>query len=168
MRPIQQTDPQITLYRSFAPDNPQVIPRMPVDHSSRILGVNLSPSGSFSAGIQVLKSKADSFAVRLKSPSIGVTEATVFHRSIYIPNMRYGLAALSASEEDLSGIQTRVLSSLLQKLRVSRSIPTSVCHGPIELGGLAHYDLQTELGIENLTFSATLSSPTPLLDGLFS
>jgi hypothetical protein len=101
---------------------------------------------------QVLKSKADSFAARLKSPRIGVTEATIFHRSIYIPTMRYGLAAISASEEDLSGIQTRVLSSLLQKMRVSRSIPTSIRHGPVELGGLALYDLRTELGIETLKF----------------
>ena len=55
--------------------------------------------------------------------------------------MWYGLAAISASEEDMTGIQTKVLASLLQKLRVSRSIPTSIRHDQEELGGLALYDL---------------------------
>lgn len=152
IRPIQPDDPQVLLTPSFGLSDPQVIPRMSVDQSSRILGVYLSPTGNFSDAINKYRVKADSFAARLKSPRIGHTEAVVFHRSIYIPSMRYGLAAISASEGDLSGIQTKVLASLLQKMNVSSTIPTSIRHGPIELGGLDLYDMRTELGIEQLKF----------------
>ncbi|KAI2497472.1 hypothetical protein MHU86_17022 [Fragilaria crotonensis] len=76
---------------------------MPVDHSSRILGVSLSPIGNFSDAINKYRVKADGFAARLKSPRIGHTEEAVFHRSIYIPSMRYGLAAISASRNTDKG-----------------------------------------------------------------
>lgn len=125
---------------------------MPLETSSRVLGVHLSPTGNFSDAIRVYKSKADTFAARLKSPRIGPTEAAIFHRSIYVPTMRYGLAAISASEEDMAGIQTKILASLLQKMKVCSSIPASIRHGPTELGGLALFDMRTELGIENLKF----------------
>lgn len=94
----------------------------------------------------------DTFAARLLSPKIGATEALIFHRSIYIPTMRYGLSAISASEEEMAGIQSKVLSSILRKLHVSRHLLTSIRHGPIEIGGLALYDMRTEIGIENIKF----------------
>ena len=151
-RPIGSEDPKIILCNSFGSPRPQEIPRMPLDTSLRVLGVQLSPSGSFSDHIQIYKNKADLFAARLHSPRIKAIDARIFHRSIYVPTMRYGLAALSASEEDLSTIQTRVLASLLQKMNVSSKLPTSIRHGPTELGGLGLYDLRTESGIESLKF----------------
>lgn len=152
LRVRDQDDPTVNLKMSFTPVPSQVIPRMSLHTSSRVLGVQLSPSGNFSEAIRVYKAKADSFAARIKSPRIGLSEAIIFHRSIYVPTMRYGLAAISASEEDLAGIQSKVLASLLQKMHVSEKIPTSIRHGPIELGGLDLYDMRTELGIESLKF----------------
>jgi hypothetical protein len=152
LRPRTSEDPRITLQNSFGTPRPQQIQRMPIESSSRILGVHLSPTGNFSDAINAYKTKADKFAVLLKSPRIRAVEARIFHRSIYVPSMRYGLAALSASEEDLKGAQSRVLASLLQKMNVSRSLPTSLRHGPLELGGMALFDLRTELGIETVKF----------------
>jgi hypothetical protein len=66
--------------------------------------------------------------------------------------MRYSLAAIAADEESLGFIQTKVLKSMLQKFHISSTIPTSLRHGPIELGGLGLYDLRTEAGIEAIKF----------------
>jgi hypothetical protein len=41
---------------------------------------------------------------------------------------------------------------MLQKLHISNTIPTSLRHGPVELGGLGLYDLRTEAGIEAIKF----------------
>ena len=66
--------------------------------------------------------------------------------------MRYSLAALAVDEQALSGIQTRIMKSLLQKKGYSSKIPTSIRHGPIEMGSLGLYDLRTEAGLEAIKF----------------
>ncbi|KAI2513280.1 hypothetical protein MHU86_1051 [Fragilaria crotonensis] len=126
------------------------IRRTSPNESTRTLGVYLNPMGDFSDHIEKLRSKADAYATRIKSPRLTANDIRIFHRSIYIPSMRYSLPALAVDEEALSQVQTKVVQSMLQRMHVSSTIPTSVRHGPIELGGLGLYDLRTEYGIETL------------------
>ncbi|KAI2488890.1 hypothetical protein MHU86_25944 [Fragilaria crotonensis] len=118
LRSIQPDDPTIHLTTSFSSLPAQEIPRMSLDVSSRVLGVHLSPSGSFSDAIRSYKKKADIFAARLKSPRIGFSDAIMFHRLIYIPTMRYGLAALAASEEICRAFKPRCLHLFCKKCRL--------------------------------------------------
>ena len=69
-----------------------------------MLGVLLNPLGNFSAHIAFMKKKADTFASRLLSPRLKAHNIRTFHRSIYTPSMRYGLAALAVDEEVLSSV----------------------------------------------------------------
>ena len=117
-----------------------------------MLGVMLNPIGDFSDHLKMLKVKADGFARRLLSPRISEHDAAIFHRSLYIPSMRYSLAAIAADEESLATVQTNVIKSILQKMHISSTIPTSIRHGPIEMGGLGLYDFRTEAGLEALKF----------------
>ena len=65
--------------------------------------------------------------------------------------MRYGLSStIVHTAEDLHGIQSQVIATMLQKMRISSKIPTAICHGPIALGGLDLFDTRTEIGIEQL------------------
>lgn len=57
---------------------------------------------------------------------------------------------MSASAEEMAGVQSRVHASILQKMNASKSMPIFIRHGPLKLGGLVLYDLCTELGIENI------------------
>jgi hypothetical protein len=66
--------------------------------------------------------------------------------------MRYSLASVAVNEENLAPVQSKVLQSILRKLHISSTIPTSLRHGPIELGGLGLYDPRTEVGIEAIKF----------------
>jgi hypothetical protein len=103
--------------------------------------------------ITVLKTRADTFALQLKSPRIKVSDALLFHQTIYVPTMRYSLAAIAANEESLKGIhQTNLMASLLQKLNVNSHLPTAICHGPKLYVGLDLYDVQTKVGIEAIKF----------------
>ena len=99
-----------------------------------------------------MKKKADTFTSRLLSPRLNAHDIRTFHRSIYTPSMRYGLAAIAVDEEVLASVQTRVLKSMLQKMHIQSTILTSIRHGPLELGGLALYDLRAEAGIEAINF----------------
>jgi hypothetical protein len=151
MRKIQPGDPTVTLTQG-ATSTPIAIKQSPLDHSSRMLGVYLNPLGDFSDHLLVLKKKADDFSRRILSPRMTETDIEIFHRSIYIPSMRYSLAAVAVNEESLATVQTKIIKSMLQKLHISSTIPTSLRHGPSELGGLGLYDLRTEAGIEAIKF----------------
>ncbi len=86
------------------------------------------------------------------SPRLTASDISIFHRTTYVPSMRYGLAAVAIDEEELNKVQSRILPAILQKLNIQSTIPTSIRHGPRELGGIALYDLRTEAGIESLKF----------------
>jgi hypothetical protein len=86
------------------------------------------------------------------SPRMTATDIAIFHQSIYIPSMRYSLAAIAADEEALAPFQSKIIQTILQKLHLSSTTPTSLRHGPIELGGVGLYDLRTEAGVEALKF----------------
>ena len=150
-RRILPSDPSIVLTQgdSIVPNE---IRRTDSAESTRMLGVLLNPKGDFTDHLKLLKSKADTFARRIRSPRLTETDLTIFHRSIYVPAMRYSLAAAAANEEELSGVQSQITRAILQKLHIRSTIPTALQYGPLELGGLGLYDLRTELGIETLKF----------------
>jgi hypothetical protein len=85
---------------------------MSLEEAPRLLGVQLSPTRHFPKHIELLKTKADTFALRLKVPLLTVTEdALLFHKTIYIPAMHYSLASLAVDEECLKPIQYRSLKN---------------------------------------------------------
>ena len=152
LRPIQPTDPTIQLYHGTKKETPFPIKRMKLDESHRMLGVLLNPTGDFGDQIRFLKNKVNSFASRLMSPRLTASDVRIFRRTTYIPSMRYGLAALAIDEEVLGNVQSRVVQAILKKLHVQSTIPTSICHGLHEFGGLEIYDLCTESGIESIKY----------------
>ncbi|KAI2498313.1 hypothetical protein MHU86_16183 [Fragilaria crotonensis] len=151
LREITPADPTIRLHHG-SQESTTVIRRTSVDESTRMLGVYLNPMGDFGHHIKILRQKADGYASRLSASRLTAQDIRIFHRSIYVPAMRYSLAALSVDEEALSGVQTNILKVMLQKMHVSGNLPTSIRHGPIEMGGLGMYDLRTEAGIEAIKF----------------
>ena len=152
LREIQSTDPSLRLHSGQDTSETVPIRQTELDSSSRMLGVMLNPMGNFSAHISELRKRADDYSRRLLSPRLNASDASIFHQCIYIPSMRYSLAAMAVDEQDLSCIQSRIMQSLLQKLGYSSKIPTALRHGPTELGGLGLYDLRTEAGLEALKF----------------
>ena len=94
-----------------------------------------------------MKSKADSYALRLRSPKLTPSDIRIFHRSIYRPAMLYSLPAIAVDEELLAPVQSKVLAALLNGIGVACTIPTAIRHGPLSMGGLDLLDLRTEVGI---------------------
>ena len=108
--------------------------------------------GDFGDHVKFLQQKADTFAHRIMSPRLFSGDVRIFHRTTYIPSMRYGLAAVALDKEILGRVQSKVVQSILRKLQVQSTIPTAIRHGPAEFGSLDIYDLCTEAGLEALQF----------------
>jgi hypothetical protein len=118
----------------------------------RILGIHLCPNGDFSTHIQHMKQKADSYAKCLATSRITAAEMVTFLQTIYAPSMSYSLPALAVKETQLTSVQTKMMATALNKMGASRTTPTAIRHGPLELGGLNLMDLRTEVGISNIRF----------------
>ena len=152
LRPITEEDPTVNLRQGSILECTTPIPRQPLTSAARVLGVHQTPMGDFSAHIQILKSKADTFSGYLKSPRLKPSDVRVFHKTIYGPSMRYSLAAIAADEEELEQIQTKIIPSIVQRLGFSSKLPTAIRHGPREMGGLGLLDLRTEGGLEMIKY----------------
>ncbi|KAI2501729.1 hypothetical protein MHU86_12735 [Fragilaria crotonensis] len=151
LRKIQPTDPTIQLHQG-SQTSTTAIRRTSVDESTRMLGVYLNPNGDFGHHIKQLRQKSERYASRIATSRLTATDIRIFHQSIYIPAMRYSLPALAVDEEELAGVQHRIIRTMLQKMHVNGNLPTSIRHGPLEMGGLAMYDLRTEAGIEAIKY----------------
>ena len=151
LRKILPSDRVLSLCQGQSPTRHTIRQTKP-DESLRMLGVLLNPQGDFTDHLQSLKLKADTFSRRLMSPRLTKSDVAIFHRSIYVPSMRYSLAAIATNEQELSAVQSKICRVFLQKLHVRSTIPMALRYGPLELGGLALYDLRTEVGIESLKF----------------
>lgn len=153
LRQITSTDPRISLSQQSKTGNTiSGIRSTWTDESTRMLGVYMNPMGDFSNHFNILRKNANSYAARLMSPRLTETDVRIFHRAIYIPAMQYSLPSLAIDGEALSTVQLKVVQTMLQQMHVSSTIPTSICHGPISLGGLEVHNLRTEYGIETLKY----------------
>jgi hypothetical protein len=152
LRPIAPEDPHLSLDTQGNTNDPTPIKRMPLNKASRILGVYLAPDGNFTEQLRILKTKADGFAIRLRSPKLTPRDIKTFHQTMYAPAMRYVLPCLAIDEEEMASVQTQVITSMLQKLGYSSKLPTAIRYGPAELGGLELIDLRTELGISTIKY----------------
>jgi hypothetical protein len=153
IRPIVASDREVRIYHGNYTHKSSSIKRTERDVSTRMLGVFMNPFGDFGFHIKKMKKKADIFATRIMLPRLTAADVRIFRRTTYVPSVRYGLAAVVIDEEELSTVQSRIIPAILKKLNVQNTIPTSIRHGPLELGGLDLYDLlRTEVGIESLGF----------------
>ena len=151
LRPISPSDPGVQL-RKGSTTTTTTIKRQDVNSASRLLGVYQTPEGDFSKHLTILKTKADKFAGYLRSPRLSASDVRIFHRTMYTPAMRYSLHAIAVDEEEFETVQSKIIPTIVQKLGITRSLPTAVRFGPPEMGGLGLMDLRTEGGIEMIRF----------------
>ena len=149
LRQPQQQDPGVTV-KSIESGKDEMIKYQSYDTASRILGVYIAPDGDYSQQIEILKRKADNYAIRLQSPRITPADVVTFLRTTYAPAMGYVLPCIAVDEDELHPIQAKLMTTALQKLGLSSKTPVALRHGPTDMGGLGLYDLRTEMGVAQL------------------
>jgi hypothetical protein len=129
-----------------------MISNQSTERAQRLLGVYISPNGDFTHQLREMKKKADGMARSLRSPRLTRNDILTFHRTMYVPAIKYSLPALAVDEEELDSVQSAIMATFLQRLGFSSKLPKSIRHGPSELGGLGLFDLRTEMGIAQIKF----------------
>ncbi|KAI2491160.1 hypothetical protein MHU86_23387 [Fragilaria crotonensis] len=147
--PINPTDHDLQLSTQGNNDTSTTIRRWSLNKANRILGVYLSPDGDFTTQLQILHEESRRIRLHTQVPRLTPQDIITFHRTTYGPSMRYVLPALSIDEEELSMVQCKILSAILNKLGHTSKLPTEIRHGPIEMGGLARIDLAPKLESPN-------------------
>jgi hypothetical protein len=104
IRPIVATDREVRISQGKNVQDSSIIKRTELDESTRMLGVFMNSLGDFGFHLRQLRKKADIFATRIMSPHLSAADVRIFHRTTYIPCMRYGLASVAIDEEEFSKV----------------------------------------------------------------
>ena len=78
---------------------------------------------------------------------VGRSHAYVSFQSIWKAMIQYPLGATCFTAKQCQKLQAVYLPSFLSKMGINRTTATAVCHGPINLGGLNIFHLETEQGV---------------------
>jgi len=118
--------------------------------SYKTLGAYLSPSGSSTKAIEVLRSKAENYASHVTGSSLNREEAYWSYILYFIQKVGFSLPAMTFMEEKCNFIQSPAVNAVLPKLHLNQHTARSIIFGPSEYGGLNLPNLYCSQGIGQL------------------
>ena len=102
----------------------------------QMVGVYLAPDGNQRQQLQVLQTKAKTWATLIRqSPLDDAAVWTAMNQTI-IKGIEYPLAATTLTEPQLESAMTSIRQTALPRSGITRKLPLSVLYGPVELQGL--------------------------------
>jgi hypothetical protein len=113
------------------------IPRIEPTSSFRTLGVHLSPSGSNSGALKVLRNIVLDYCTNIKGSHLTRQEALTSYIQYLLPKLRFQPAVLSLSQQDCDKLTSTIFSALLPRLHINRHTARSIIFGPEKYGSLA-------------------------------
>jgi hypothetical protein len=112
------------------------VPRISPYSSYRTLGVYISPSGSCTKAVQILREKADDYASKIITSTLNREEALTSYLQYFLPKLGFPLPVLTLTEKLCSYVQAPALNAFLPKVHLNQHTARSIIHGPSEYGGL--------------------------------
>lgn len=98
------------------------------------MGAYISPSGSSTQAILILKEKAIDYGARLTGSHLNREEALWSYLHYFIPRIGFPLPALSLIEKQCNSIQSPALKGMLPKLHLNQHTARSILYGPVLYG----------------------------------
>jgi hypothetical protein len=128
------------------------VPSLPATSAYCTLDIHISPSGSQTQQIKVLRSHANEYHSAI-SNSILMPDEAYWSYILYLqPRLTYPLACTSLMEKQCHHVQAPTLAALLPNLHLNRHTPHSVVFGDAKFGGLSLPHLYTDQGFQQLRF----------------
>lgn len=87
---------------------------------------------------------------RLKKAPLNREQVRIGFNAIWKMKMRYPLGATCFNKKQCNKIQARYLPTFLSKMGINRMMAKAVRHGPLELGGMDIFNLETEQAAEHM------------------
>ena len=122
----------------------QWIPNM---RGIRTLGVRLAPDGNDKDEFQYRLQQASIIKQRLHKAPLGREHTHIGFQSIWRAMIQYPLGVTCFTSQQCKQIQSKYLLTFLSKMGINRTTATTICHGPLHLGGFDIFNLETEQGV---------------------
>jgi hypothetical protein len=127
----------------------QPIKRIEVSKGMRTLGVRLAPDGNDKDEYEYRLDEATAMRDRLKTAPLSREHVRIGFKSIWKMKMQYPLGATCFNKKQCDKIQARYLPTCLSKMGINRTTAKAVRHGPVSLGGMDVFNLETEQAVEH-------------------
>ena len=98
----------------------------------------------------------------LRSPRLTIQDIMTYHRTMYIPAMRYALPAIATNEEELDKVQAGALAVFLQRLGLSSKTPKATLDELEKALMTAAKNPRLVAAIEKLEFDSDVTSAAEL------
>ena len=114
-------------------------------HATKYLGAYKCPKDQ-SAQYRVLKQKCDNFAKVINCSHLTRSETACFYWAIYRLSANYVLPSTYFTEDELSKIQGKAHSSMVERSGYCRTTPKEIIYGPKQYGGAGYFHLYDDQG----------------------
>jgi hypothetical protein len=132
-------DPDITIKLTQGDDHMTAIPIKHVEttEGKRTLGFRLTPDGNDTTEYQYCLQEAIKLRPRLLRAPLGHESTRLAFHTMILQKFSYPLGATCFSKKQCNSIQAKLFPTILSKMGINRSMPTSVRSGPTLYGGMA-------------------------------
>ena len=124
--------------------------RLEPSEARETLGVWIAPDGNQQAQFTSLVDKSNSWAGRIQSGRLTLTESWISLNSGILKSLEYSLMATSLSKQQCKAVMAPILQAILPTIHIAKTLPRVVCHGPTESLGLDIPDLWYVQGIQKI------------------
>jgi hypothetical protein len=142
-------EPVITLTSGATPDQAEILQRISVTEGQRTLGVRLAPDGNDKTKFKYRILQAEMMNRQVRAAPLGREDIGVGFRAIWRMMIQYPLGAMCFTQDQCRRIQAKYLPTFLSKMGINHTTATAVQHGPLHLGGMDIYNLDTEQGVSH-------------------
>jgi hypothetical protein len=141
-QPVMRTnadDPEIAIKLTQGANHAATMPIKQVEatEGKRMLGVRLAPSGNDTTEYQYRLQEATRLRPRLNHAPLGRESTRLAFHSMILQKFSYPLGGTCFSEEQCHKIQAKLFPTILSKMGINRSTPTSMRSGPTLYGGMS-------------------------------
>jgi hypothetical protein len=113
------------------------------------LGVRLAPNVNDVDKFQYRLQQGKKMSHHVKSAPLGCEHIGMGFGAIWKMMLQYPLGATCFTHQQCHKLQSTYLPTFLSKMGINRTTSTAVQHGPMHLGGMGVFDLETEQGIQH-------------------
>ena len=123
---------------------------LPTNEARRTLGVWQEADGNEKTQTAKPRKKANKWATLVARSTLKKSDIRMGVTTFLYPSLTYGLMATALSEKQAKEVFSPIREKVLPKLKVCRTAPSALVHGPTEYGGMDIKNIHTLQGIAHI------------------
>ena len=123
---------------------------LPTNEARRTLGVWQAADGNEKTQTAQLRKKANDWATLVTRSTLKNSDIRMGVTTSLYPSLTYGLMATALTEKQAKEVFNPIREKVLPKLKVCRTAPAALVHGPTEYGGMEIKNIHTLQGIAHI------------------